>query len=360
MKDSQLFWIGFNHVKGIGPVRLRRLRSFFGDLETAWNAAPAALAEAGLGQKLRERLIHARAALDLEKIRDDYQRRGIRVLTWEDDEYPRHLVEIDGSPPVLYLRGSILPEDHWAVAVVGTRRMTPYGRQVTQELVGAIARYGLTVVSGLARGVDSVAHREVLRRGGRTLAILGCGVDQVYPPENRRLASEIQKQGALISDYPPATAPEAMHFPARNRIIAGLSQVIVVIEAGERSGALITASFGADQGKEVFAVPGNIHAPQSRGANRLIQIGAKPMLQSSDVLAALELSTLLTNKSARKLLPANEIEAALLEVVSRQPLHIDQICSQAALNVQDVSAALTMMELKGYVRNIGNMRYVLN
>lgn len=154
--------------------------------------------------------------------------------------------------------------------------------------------------------------------------------------------------------------PKQCIFRPRNRIIAGLSQVIVVIEAGERSGALITASFGADQGKEVFAVPGNIHAPQSRGANRLIQIGAKPMLQSSDVLAALELSTLIRKKSARKLLPANEIEAALLEVVSRQPLHIDQICAQAALNVQDVSAALTMMELKGYVRNIGNMRYVLS
>ncbi len=285
MKDPQLFWIGFNHVKGIGPVRLRRLRSFFGELEIAWNASPAALAEAGLGPNLCERLIHARAALDLEKIRDDFRRRGIKVLTWEDDEYPPHLVEIDGSPPVLYLRGSILHEDHWAIAVVGTRRMTPYGRQVTQDLVGALARCGLTVVSGLARGVNSVAHREALRRGGRTLAILGCGVDQVYPPENRGLASKIQKQGALISDYPPDTRPEAMHFPARNRIIAGLSHVIVVIEAGERSGALITASFGADQGKDVFAVPGNIHAPQSRGTNRLIQIGAKPLLQSSDIIS---------------------------------------------------------------------------
>lgn len=192
------------------------------------------------------------------------------------------------------------------------------------------------------------------------MAVLGCGVDQVYPPENRRLAAEIQDQGALISDYPPSTAPKEMHFPARNRIIAGLSRVVIVIEAGERSGALITASFAADQGKDVFAVPGNIHAPQSRGTNHLIQQGAKPLLQPQDVFATLDRAALSSQKVARSIMPTNEIEAALVRVLGLEPLHIDDICNKVNFSIQDISAALTIMELKGFVRNIGNMRYVLS
>ena len=208
------------------------------------------------------------------------------MLTWEEDAYPRRLKEIDQPPPVLYLRGDLLPADEWAVAIVGTRRITAYGRQVTEEVATTLARSGVTVVSGLARGVDSVAHKAALDAGGRTIAVLGSGVDVIYPSEHRSLAERMIASGAILSDYPVGTAPDGVNFPPRNRIISGLSLAVIVVEAGQKSGALITAEFAAEQGRDVFAVPGNINAPQSAGCNALIQQGARPLLQARDVLEA--------------------------------------------------------------------------
>ena len=356
--DDKRYWIGFTLVKGIGAVRFQRLLEYFGDAETAWNANPAELAEAGLSLNLIERLIALREKVDLSSLWKQTQSKGILVLTWLDEAYPQRLKEIEQPPPVLYLRGELIPEDTWAVAIVGTRRVTPYGRQVTEEIASFLAANGITVVSGLARGVDSIAHNAALKAGGRTLTVLGSGVDRIYPPENRVVADQIIEHGAVLSDYAPGTPPESSNFPPRNRIISGLSMAVVVIEAGMTSGALITAEFAAEQGREIFAVPGNILAPQSKGTNKLIQQGAHPLLSASDIMQALNLTRVGQHKAARKALPADDVEAKLLHAMGEEPLHVDEIRNQTNLPVEKVSATLVMMELKGMVRQVGNMQYV--
>jgi DNA processing protein len=357
MEDKR-YWVGFTLIKGIGAVRLQALIRHFGDLESAWKAKPADLAEAGLGGKLVERIIQAREGADLEKISAQIVRQGIQILTWDDEAYPARLREIDQPPPVLYLRGEYLPDDLFAVAIVGTRRITPYGRQVTEEIASFLAANGITVVSGLARGVDAVAHTAALRAGGRTIGVLGSGVDRIYPPEHRALAEQTTERGAVVSDYAPGTPPDASNFPPRNRIISGLSLAVVVIEAGETSGALITAEFAAEQGREVFAVPGSILAPQSKGTNKLIQQGAQPLLTASDLMQALNLTRMGEQKAARKILPGDEVEARLYAALGGQPVHVDELGNLTGLPIEKVSATLTLMELKGMVRQVGGMHYV--
>jgi DNA processing protein len=353
------YWVGFNLVKGIGAVRLQGLRDYFGSLELAWQAPVEALLAAGLSPKLAERVLEVRAGVDLDRYLAQIAAQGIQILTWEDDLYPPQLKEIDQPPPVLYVRGQLTAEDAWAIAVVGTRRVTAYGRQVTEELASFLAANGLTVVSGLARGVDAIAHQAAIKAGGRTVAVLGCGVDRVYPPEHAQLAEKICAHGALISDYAPGTPPDASNFPPRNRIISGLSKATVVVEAGETSGALITAQFAIDQGREVFAVPGNIYAPQSKGTNRLIAQGARPLLSWPDLLDILNLTYLHQQRQVRQVLPGDETEARLLSVLNQhEALHVDEIHRQTGLPVERVSATLTMMELKGLVRQVGGMNFV--
>ena len=286
--DDKKYWVGFNFIKGIGAVRMQGLVAYFGDLESAWGADPTALAESGLGAKVVERVLAARQNVNLDQVWAKIEAQGIKILTWQDEAYPSRLKEIDQPPPVLYIRGEYLPDDLFAVAIVGTRRVTPYGRQVTEELASFLASNGITVVSGLARGVDVIAHQTALKAGGRTIGILGSGVDKIYPPEHLKLAEQMMERGAIISDYAPGTPPDASNFPPRNRIISGLSLAVVVIEAGETSGALITAEFAAEQGREVFAVPGSILAPQSKGTNKLIQNGAQPLLSVNDIMQALD------------------------------------------------------------------------
>lgn len=358
MDDTKGYWVGFNLVKGIGTVRLRALLNTFGDIKAAWDAPVDALYATGLSAKLVENLVQLRSSVSLEKIYDDIQTKGIEVITWEDPNYPERLKEIDGSPPVLYLRGELKSEDEWAVAIVGTRRVTSYGRQVTENIAGTLAHSGVTVVSGLARGVDAIAHQAALEAGGRTLAVLGCGVDRIYPPEHRRLGEQINLSGALISDYPLGTPPEGQNFPPRNRIIAGLSMAVVVVEAGQRSGALITANFAGEQGRDVFAVPGNVYAPQSKGTNRLIQQGAHPLLSPKDVLDALDLTMVTEHRAARAALPANATEAQLFGLLGQESLHVDEIRAHADLPIEEVTATLALMELKGMVRQLGGMRYI--
>jgi len=345
-------------VKGIGAVRTRKLLDFFGSLEVAWQAPVDALRAAGLPLKIAEQVRKLRREADLDSIITQIHSQGIEVLTWGDDDYPRRLKEIETPPPVLYLRGTITEEDDWAVAIVGTRKMTSYGRQVADELAAYLAHNGVTIVSGLARGVDSAAHKGALKVGGRTLAVLGSGVDRIYPPEHRKLAGEIVKQGALLSDYAPGTPPEGVNFPPRNRLISGLSLATVVVEAGERSGALITATFAAEQGREVFAVPGSIQGPQSKGANRLIREGARPLLHVEDVLKALNLEKISVHRQARAVLPANELEERLFQLIADEPMHVDEIGDQSGLPIEMISATLAVMELKGLVRQVGGMSYL--
>ncbi|MDL1912705.1 DNA-protecting protein DprA [Chloroflexi bacterium CFX6] len=356
--DDRKFWVGFNLIKGIGAVRMQGLVAYFGDLESAWGASPADLAEAGLGSKVIERVVQARESVDLDKVWGKIETQGIKILTWQDEAYPQRLKEIDQPPPVLYIRGDYLPDDLFAVAIVGTRRITPYGRQITEELSSFLAANGLTVISGLARGVDAVAHQAALRAGGRTIAVLGSGVDKIYPPEHRALAEQMMERGAVVSDYAPGTPPEASNFPPRNRIISGLSLAVVVVEAGETSGALITAEFAAEQGREVFAVPGSILAPQSKGTNKLIQKGALPLLSVNDLMQALDITRVGEQKAARKIMPSDAVEAKLLTVLTNEPMQIDEIRNQAELPIEKVSAALALMELKGMVRQVGGMNYV--
>ncbi len=358
MVDLHPYWIGFNLVKGIGAVRLRALLDIFGNVEAAWNAPAESLAAAGLNAKIIENMQQIRAGVSLEHIWQSIQAQGIQVFTWDDENYPARLRDIDPSPPVIYVSGELLPEDDWAVAVVGTRRITPYGRQVTEQIARTLAHGGVTVVSGLARGVDAVAHRVALDSGGRTLAVLGSGIDRVYPPEHRKLAEEIRSQGALISNYAPGTPPEATNFPPRNRIISGLSRATVVVEAGIQSGALLTAQFAAEQGREVFAVPGSVLAPQSRGANRLIQNGATPLLEPQELLDALDLNRVAEQRVARTVLPSNATEAQLYALLGSDPVHVDEIRLQTNLPIEQVTATLALMELKGMVSQVGGMRYV--
>ena len=356
--DPRAYWVGFNYVKGIGSVRMRALLDAFdGDLKTAWEAPVSQYQALGINNRIIENLVRIRSQVDLEQVWARMERTGITVLTWEDEAYPRMLKEIDQPPPVLYQRGEILPEDETAVAVVGTRRVSSYGRAVTEELAGFLARNRVTIVSGLARGVDALAHRAALRAGGRTIAVLGSGVDMIYPPEHRHLAEEIIDSGALVSDYPPGTAPESNNFPPRNRIISGLSLAVVVVEAGETSGALITASFAADQNRDVLAVPGNIDLPNSKGTNILIQNGARPLLKPEDVLEVLNLEQVNTRRMARQILPPDATETQILKVISEGSLSVDEISFLLGLPIEVVTASLAMMELKGLVRNSGTMTY---
>jgi DNA processing protein len=356
--DDKKYWVGFNLIKGIGAVRMQALINHFDDLESAWKAAPVDLAGAGLSLKLIERIVQARGQVDLEKVWTKIESQGIKILTWKDEAYPQRLKEIEQPPPVLYIRGDYLPDDLFAVAIVGTRRVTPYGRQITEELSSYLAANGITVVSGLARGVDAIAHQTALKAGGRTIGVLGSGVDKIYPPEHRQMAEQMMGQGAILSDYAPGTPPDATNFPPRNRIISGLSLAVVVIEAGETSGALITAEFAAEQGREVFAVPGSILAPQSKGTNKLIQRGALPLLSINDLMQALNLTRMDEHKAARRTIPADETEARVMRILGPEPLHVDEIRNQTELPIEKVSATLALMELKGMVRQVGGMNYV--
>jgi DNA processing protein len=304
------FWVGFNLVKGIGAARMRMLLDYFGNAQLAWQANDADLQAAGLNPRHIAALDLVRGSDVLNKTLELIAEKQIEVLIWDDANYPRRLKEIDHPPPVLYVSGSLEEVDQWSVAVVGTRRVTAYGRQVTEEIGQGLAQHGVTVVSGLARGVDALAHQAALKNGGRTLAVLGCGVDQVYPPEHRNLAKQICLAGGMVSDYPPGTPPEAANFPPRNRIISGLAQAVIVVEASEKSGALITAAFAAEQGREVFAVPGYIYAPQSKGTNNLIRAGGHLFMDIEDVIESLHMTQIEMKKAARTQLPGDANEAA--------------------------------------------------
>ena len=357
--SASKYWVGFSSVRGIGPMKFRALLNHFGDLEEAWRADARELKEAGLDKRALVSFMNMRSTISLDGEMEKIERQGVKVLTWDDPAYPPRLLNIYNPPPVLYVKGDILDGDQWAVAVVGTRGATVYGKEAARQIAGGLARNGLTIVSGLARGIDSEAHRAALDAGGRTIAVLGSGVDIIYPAESRRLAQTVVERGAMVSEYAMGTQPEAGNFPPRNRIISGLSLGVVIVEAGERSGALITADFALEQGREVFAVPGNIFRKKSMGANKLIQQGAKPVLSVEDILEELNLTMVSQQAEVRAIVPENETEAALLEYITADPVHVDEIGQKSGLPIAQVSSTLALMELKGMVRQVGGMNYVL-
>lgn len=358
-RNELQYWVALGRVPQIGRARFSLLEARFGSMEDAWRASPAALQEAGLTGAALSALLAARDRISPEAELEWLDRLGVRALTWHDEAFPSRLREIYDRPPLLYVRGELTPADEWAVALVGTRRATAYGRQAAEELAQGLARNGVTVVSGLARGIDSIGHRAALEAGGRTLAVLACGLDLVYPPENLRLAEEIRRQGALISDYPLGTQPKSEYFPRRNRIMVGLSLGVLVVEGDLKSGALITARQALDENREVFAVPGSIYSPTHRGTNWLIQQGqAKLVTRVEDILEELNLSMAAQKMEAQELLPADETEAHLLRILSAEPIHIDDLRRESGLPIESVSSALAMLELKGMVREVGGMSYV--
>jgi DNA processing protein len=358
MKDLTKYWVGFNLVKGIGPVRLERLLQYFGDIRSAWEARSYQLSAAGLNENLSRKLIQTRESTCLDQLLESILEAGIKVYYWDHPHYPDRLRTISQSPFVIYLKGDLIEDDIWGVAIVGTRRFSDYGRQITKEISRMLAGYGISVISGLARGIDGIAHQSSLEAGGRTIAVLGSGLDQIYPAEHKKLAERIINQGALISDYPLGTPPDGSNFPPRNRIISGLSKIIIVIEAGQKSGALITAGYAAEQGKEVFAVPGKITSPMSKGTNLLIQQGAHPLLSIQDVLDLLNMNLITEQRAVQKTLPSDPREALLFQAVGDEPQHVDDISSLVNLPIEEVTSTLALMELKGMVRKTFGMKYV--
>ncbi|OGO32132.1 MAG: DNA protecting protein DprA [Chloroflexi bacterium RBG_16_56_11] len=360
MNTDTQFWVAFNNIPGIGRVRLAQLESYFGGLEQAWKAPAGELRRSGLDNVALRAISQWRDSISPEAEMAKLEKHHVRVLTCNDASFPARLKEIYDFPPVLYLRGSLLPEDEWCLAVVGTRRATVYGKQVTAEIVSDLARSRITIVSGLARGIDTIAHRSALEAGGRTLAVFACGLDTVYPAENEALARQIMENGALLSEYPLGSRPRAENFPRRNRILSGLSLGVLVTEAGEDSGAMITARMALEQNREVFAIPGSILSPASRGTNRLIRDGeAKLVREHSDILEELNLTAVARQIEMREVLPTSDTESVLLRQLSAEPVHIDEICRLAGLPAATVSGTLAMMELKGMVKQVGTMNYIL-
>ncbi len=353
------YWVGFSLIPGIGRVRLTQLENYFTNLEDAWKATPAELKRSGLDSGSIRAITSWRPKISLEAEMEKLDRYGVKVLTCHDPDYPSRLKEIYGYPPLLYVRGSLLPEDEWCLAVVGTRRATVYGRQVTEEIVADLARSKITIVSGLAKGIDSVAHHSALEAGGRTIAVFGCGLDIVYPGENAELARRVMQQGALVSEYPLGTRPKADNFPRRNRIMSGLSLGVLVVEAGKASGAMITAHLALEQNREVFAIPGSILSPASRGTNHLIQEGAKLVRDYTDILEELNLTAVAQQVEMKELMPTSDTESLLLKQLGAEPTHIDEVCRSSGLSISTVSSTLAMMELKGLVKQVGAMNYAL-
>ena len=358
--DDLKYWVAFNRIKGIGRVRYTALERHFGNLKQAWNADASELRQAGLDRRAITNITSKRGEIDPDAEMDALQRLGIKAITWNDTAYPAPLKEIYDLPPVLYSRGSLEGETEWAIAVVGTRRATAYGREMAEILATDLARNGITVISGLARGIDAVAHRAALKVGGRTIAVQACGLDMVYPSEHVKLAHEIMEQGTLISDYPLGTLPRADHFPRRNRIMSGLCLGTLVIEADHGSGALITADYALEHNREVFSVPGSALSTRSQGTNRLIRDGAKLVTQVEDILEELNLTMVPHQMEMRELAPPTDTESLLLGHISHEPIHIDEVQRLCNLPIATVSSTLAMMELKGIVKQTGPMNYVMS
>lgn len=360
MQDLK-YWLAFNRVPTIGPARFRLLERAFPSLEEAWKAPTVELKRSGLDERSVEMVVAQRSRVNPDAELEELERLGIQALTWHDAAYPARLKEIYDPPPVLHVKGNLLPEDDRSIAVVGTRRSTAYGREVCAALVQELARCSITIVSGLARGIDAVAHKATLEARGRTLAVLGSGLDIIYPPEHKALAQEIVERGALLSEHPLGTRPDAQNFPRRNRIMSGLAQGVLVVEASEQSGTNWTVQSALEQGRDVFAVPGNVFSPASRGTNRLIQEGAKLVMGHQDILEELNLSGMgvqLPMPQVGATVKAEGNEAHLLRYISHEPLHIDEVRRRTGLPIATVSSTLTLMEIKGLVKQVGTLHYI--
>jgi len=349
------------HFPKMTVHRYRGLRNAFPNVEESWQAQAGDFKNSGWEDDLVGEFLRWRDKLDIEKTQKILDQEQIHCVTMADPEYPPLLKEIYDPPFCLFVRGD-LDNLAFPLAVVGPRKHSQYGEQVTREIVASLAARGICIVSGLALGIDGLAHQTALQAGGRTVAVLGCGNDKyhIQPAAHRLLANQIiEAGGAVITEYPPGTVPNTFTFPRRNRIIAGLTLGTLVIEASESSGSLITAQCALDNGREVFAVPQNITSETATGANNLLKMGARLVTSHQDILDALNLHDIKQYVTSRDIVPDSPAEAALISYLSREPVHIDQLIKQSTLDSPTVNSTLTLMEMKGRARNIGGMMYVL-
>lgn len=353
-----------NKISGIGPQRIRLLLNFFHTPENAWRAGQSDLVSAKIGEKIAERILRERNNITPEEEWEGLSHENIKMITINDSAYPRLLKEISNPPYVIYIKGELDPNQlnsMPSVAIIGSRKHTSYGSQVTLSLSRGLAQAGIVVVSGMALGIDSFAHRGALEGKGKTVAVLGNSLDDAssYPRNNFNLSREIMENGLLVSEYPPVTSAGPLTFPARNRIIAGLTFGTLVIEAGDKSGALLTANMALEYNREVYAVPGSILSTQSSGTNDLIKNGAKTITSVKDILEELDLADSDEIRIKEPRSPGNKEEEAILKILSSDPLHIDNIAKLTKLNMATVSSTLSVMEIKGWIKNIGGQNYTL-
>ena len=357
--DDVRFWVAFRLAEVASTSRFQALLETFGSLEAAWRADSSQLRRVlGGRERTLANVIRTRDTLDVDSAMEKLERTGVSVVTVADDGYPRLLREIAAPPPVLFYKGQMLETDTHAVAIVGTRRASAYGRDVAIDIAKGLAQAGVTVVSGLATGIDGHAHRATLDAGGRTFAVLGSGIHDIYPREHNGLAKRVAEQGALLSDNLPDAKPDRWNFPARNRIISGLSLGVVVVEAPEKSGALITVDFAADQGRDVFAVPGMATSSTSAGCNRILRDGARLVRNADDVLEDLRLRTQVGPVEVQQPLVLDDDERRILNVLTSQPRHIDDVVEASGMVLPQVSGVLLTLELQQLVRNVGAQYYV--
>ncbi|MFA5070481.1 MAG: DNA-processing protein DprA [Patescibacteria group bacterium] len=358
--QEKIYWLFFSLIPEIGPVRFKKLYSYFKNLGDAYAASSFELLKAGLEEKMISIIQNKKKEIALEKEWQKLEKEKISLMTIKDTGYPALLKEIYDPPAVLYWQGEFINPSEFLFAVVGTRKPSSYGRQATEEIVRPLAQNKISIVSGLALGIDAVAHQATLDSGGRTIAVLGSGLDIIHPRLNYRLAEKIlENRGLILSEFPLGSPPLKPHFPQRNRVIAGLSLGTLIIEAPLRSGALITARFALEQNREVFCLPGSIFSPNSLGPNNLIKMGARPVTSYTDILNPLNLEMAGEFQENQTISPDTAEEKIILKILSRQPLHIDKIIEGSKLKPSIINSALTLMEMKGMVKNIGGMHYVL-
>ncbi len=355
-------------IEGIGPHKLLNLYAKFKSFEAILNADLISLSKTeGISEILAKKIINSSAELPSVKEKtlselDRLDELNAMVITFWDEEYPKLLKTIFSPPPVLYVLGELTGQDEYAIAIVGTRRATNYGKWAAEFLARSLAEQNITVVSGMARGIDSIAHKAVLKAGGRTVAVTGSGLDVIYPPENKKLFAEISENGAVITEYPLGTKPDAQNFPKRNRIISGLSLGTVVVETRLNGGAIQTANFALDQNREVFAVPGNLNVPQSEGTNTLIKKGeAKLVMDASDILDELEikLKPVIGKNIPKPSVELNLFEEKIMGVLSNEPKQIDNISAQSGINTAECLVHLLSLEFKGLVKQLPGKNFMI-
>ena len=363
VNDKQFDWVALHLVPGLGNIVFKNLLENFGSPRHILKASLSALLKVeGVRREVAQHILRANYTTDHAEVIRGVEKAGARITTYLDPEYPPALKQIHDPPMLLFIKGGDLPQNLTFVSVVGSRNPTSYGLEVAEKISQGLARRGIGVVSGMARGIDSAAHWGCLGGRGFTVAVLGTGIDRIYPASNKKLHEQISGKGAVISEFPLGTPPEPKNFPIRNRIISGLSRGVVVVEATKNSGSLITASLALDQGREVFAVPGSVNSFKSRGCHFLIKQGAMLIENSDDVLDGLGLNYTFAPKTdtfKEKPLPElDQTEMNIYEMIGDYPIHIDHIFRQSDLKPGEISSLLTKMELKGIIKQLPGKMFV--